>query len=341
MRYFVPIFVALALTLTLNQLLFPMAAFPRGYDMNHSNWNTFTMHSLHRSLPEPVYSQDLKAFPLWGDRFGGTVLSGLVWDACYSNCTASGVPVSQFSFMSNPRTVAVCGWCVPAYAIAFSTFHSFWILATFTLFIFYQPEKSLFLMFGTFSGLMLNFCLSSGEWFLPFDYPSVFFCAWVMLLFLDNRFNAIVPVIIIGSLFKETVMCAAVLIPFMTSGKPYKGLRDFILCVGVGTVIRYVLMRKFGQPELTAEFCFLDNLKNLFRLQWSPWWLTNCGTVTLLWLLPFSRPLKLLAAILIGGEFLDGHWNEARGYFAVLPIGILALCYWYDRTTSRITTASA
>jgi hypothetical protein len=325
-KLFVSFVVALSLTCWLFCLLLPQAEVPRSFDGNHTNLSLFTVYSNHYPLPKQFIDEERQQFPMWFNRFGGPIVSGYIWDITYHFAS------KQFNFIGT-------GYNVPMYCVIFSTYQVIWFLLLCVLFIIYRHD-AIFLIIGTFAGLMANFQEGSGCWFMPWDYPALFFFTWAVFLYMKEAYVWMMIVIFVGSFFKETVCVTGILLLF---GKTPLQRRLLKLCL--------LTLFCFALRELTTHYWGAS----VFRVQWdlsrncrlmfTPYvnWcgFMNCGTLLLLWFLPLRSELKFISFFFLVWMFFVGSLNECREYYELLPIGLIGLSNFIEMQRAEVADQSA
>lgn len=300
----VEVFVALSVSVYLFFLLIPQAAAPRLHDGDITNAYLFSYLSHHPSSTNDLAND----YPMWKTRLAGPVITGKTMDMLW---TSDWFAFDRFKFPGN--------------SLVFAAYHTAWVLLTFVILIWHRREALLPIL-GTFAGLMYNFIVPSGEWFFPWDYPIMFFFTWSCLLFLNQNYWQMLMVIAIGSTFKETAACAAVLIFWANGWSIRKRIISFIGVCAACYLVRRLLMFVYGVmvPALQPQYSLWENLENLSSpILNHPIW-TNAGALFLILMLPAKRemvPIKIVAAIFAAGQFLFGDIIEFREWYELLPMG--------------------
>ena len=300
----IEIFVAISISVYLFFLLMPQAAAPRLHDGDVTNAYLFSYLSHH-----PSSTNDLaKDYPMWKTRFAGSLVTGKVTDLFW---TSDWFAFNRYKFPGN--------------SLVFAAYHASWVLLTFMVLIRYRRDALLPIL-GTFAGLTYNFIEPSGEWFFPWDYPMMFFFTWSCLLFLKQNYWLMLTLIWIGSMFKETAACAALLIFWTDSWSVRKRIISFVgVCVAC-YLSRRLFMLTYGVivPALQPQYSLWDNLKLLGSpILNHPIW-ANAGALFLFFILPAKRemmPIKIVAVVFAAGQFLFGDIIEFREWYELLPIG--------------------
>ena len=95
--------------------------------------------------------------------------------------------------------------------ICFGAYHATWFFLTLLLLL-ATLESSWLPMFGVTAGIFSNSFLSWPPLYLPWDMPAMFFFTLACLLFDRGWVGLLLPVVLLGGLFKETVLCCSLLI---------------------------------------------------------------------------------------------------------------------------------
>jgi hypothetical protein len=199
-------------------------------------------------------------------------------------------------------------------------------------------------MLGVFSGLMYNFIIPAGRWFLPWDMPTMFFFTWACLLYDQRRFFPLLLVVWLGSLFKETTLCCALLVLLGQHWPGKKRIAGFATLAVACLLTRKLLMTGYGvkttffalnNAENLHEFVLktwdvlLDNIHSLFSPNLDHVLFTNAGALFLMILIPWRNRrdvvFKILAVVFIIGQFLCGVIIEYRIWYEILPLGWMVI----------------
>ena len=103
------------------------------------------------------------------------------------------------------------GYYFRVHEVVFGFYHALWLFLLFGVLILHRRD-ALLIMLGVFGGLMYNFTIPAGRWFYPWDMPTLFFFTWACLLYDQRRLFPLLVVVWLGSLFKETTLCCALLV---------------------------------------------------------------------------------------------------------------------------------
>jgi hypothetical protein len=321
----VELFVAICLSVYFFFLMLPMADAPRRTDGNEMNIYLFTYMSEH-----PYSTTNMIAdFDNWRGRLAGPMLSGWVYDHFPM---PAGQDIIHTGVLYNDYVTTLT-------ANIFGIYHATWLLLLFLILIVHRKD-ALLIMLGVFSGIMYNLALPSGEWFYPWDIPSMMFFTWAWLLYDRRQILSMALVIWIGSLFKETALCCAILI-LMNAGWPVK--KRILVFVGLAAVCvatRKLMMWSFGVHTLffalnnvgslgtmiSATFSqVIANVEKLTSFNLNHVLFANAGALLIMLLLPWRGrrmiEFKLLALVFICGQFMFGLIDEFRIWYELLPLG--------------------
>jgi hypothetical protein len=329
----IEMFVAFSLSIYFFFLIGPQAAAPRASDGNESNAYLFRRLSHNPYQPK----NDVGAsFPVWNARLGALVVSGWIYDhgqtALKDNFEHDG-GVNYFTFN---------GYKYYFGNIIFGFYNAAWLFLLFLLLVFHRRD-ALFIILGVFCGLMYNLIVPAGQWYYPWDMPAMFFFTWACLLYDKRNLLTMMIVIWIGSLFKETVICCALLVLFGAYWPLRKRLAAFTVIVLACVLTRKLLMMVYdvntmmfalncstnwheiiNRPWLTL----VQNLNVFAQFNLNNELFINAGVLFLVLLLPwrtrrevlFKMLIILFAAgqlVLAGGSVLV----EFREWYEVLPLG--------------------
>ena len=198
----IELFVAISLAVYFFFLTVPQAEAPRSYDGNEMNINLFTYLSDH-----PYTHRDLTAnFDNWRARLAGPMIAGWMYDLSHKTFSK----MVKLNLLDKGK-FAFGGYLIPVNMVVFGFYHALWLFLLYLILILHRRD-ALLIMLGVFSGLMYNFTLPAGEWFYPWDMPTMFFFTWACLLYDQRRLFPLMVAVWLGSLFKETTMCCALLV---------------------------------------------------------------------------------------------------------------------------------
>lgn len=345
-------FVALTLVVYFFFLMLPQADTPRHYDGNVMNIYLFTYLSDH-----PYSHQDLIAnFDNWKARLAGPMITGWMYDLSYKTFSQlyhwNLVDTDMFVFGGYFARVPV---------VVFGFYHALWLLLLYGLLIAYRQD-ALLLMLGIFGGLMYNFTMPAGQWFYPWDMPTMFFFTWACLLYDRDQIIPLMVVVWLGSLFKETTLCCALLI-LLGRGWSWKQRIGGFAATAAGCLLtRKLLMAGYGVHTMffalnnsgnTGELAhktwalLVQNIRLLFSPHLNHVLFTNAGALLIMMLIPWRNgrdvAFKILAVVFIIGQFLCGIIIEFRIWYELLPLGWMtiseALSRRYRMTPHHHSTA--
>jgi hypothetical protein len=323
-------FVAIPLTIFYFFLMFPSAAAPRHSDGNEMNAYLFTY------LSDYPYSHKdmMSGFDVWRARLPGPMISGAVYNAGLKEWgKINGRSVAQ------PRQIAFGKYKFEIPMILFSLYQAMWLIPFFAILILHRKD-ALLIMLGVFCGLMYNFIMPAGQWFYPWDMPAMFFFTWACLLYDKRSFFPLLVIVWLGSLFKETTLCCALLILLGEHWTLKKRIVGF-----AGTVIAWVLTRKLlmaaygvhtlvfagdeskGIHEMISKawVTVVGNLDLLFSTNLNHILFVNAGSFFIMMLIPWKNRrdvvFKILILAFVFGLMRFGSFAEFRNWYEVLPLG--------------------
>jgi hypothetical protein len=322
------VFIGLSLCVYFFFLMLPVIM-PRGYDFSCTNVYLFTRLSHHPlNFKGENYERE---FPIFTTRVAPQFVSGKIWDMTFSRA-------QKLLQQGRPVLVWWNGYAFNPLQISFGLYQTGWVALLFGLFIYYRPD-AVFLMFGTFAGLMYNLTVPAGSWWLPWDMPSLCLFTWAVLVFLKGEYRPLMAVVFLASLFKETGLVCALLILF----GPWswrKRLLGFAALVLSFVICRKFLMYASGATTIllpfneandTASVITLGlqhvkyNLGELFSFHLNSPLFTNCGLLFMMLILPGRVALKLVAFVFVAGQIFAGNLIEFRCFYELLPLGLMQL----------------
>jgi hypothetical protein len=158
-------FMAIALVVYFFFLMLPQRVAPRRIDGNEMNAYLFSYLSDH-----PYTTNDMIVdFDNWRARLPGPMISGWLYDTCLT----ANIKLHELKFPISDEFV-FGGYKFNINALVFSSYHTAWLLLLFLILILHRKD-ALFIIPLVFCGLMYNFIIPAGQWFLPWDTPTVFF----------------------------------------------------------------------------------------------------------------------------------------------------------------------
>lgn len=330
-------FVALSLVVYFFFLMLPESGAPRSYDGNEMNYYLFTYLSDH-PYPLPHHKNLLAGFDNWKARLPGPMITGWVHDVALKICAHR----SRLN-PADADKLYFGGYYFLMPAVAFGFYHALWLFLLFGILILHRRD-ALLIMLGVFSGLMYNFTIPAGKWFYPWDMPAMFFFTWACLLYDKRQLFPLMAVVWLGSLFKETTLCCALLI-LMAGHWPWKKRIAGFAVTLIGCLLtRKLLMAAYGVKTMffalnNAENAhelvlktwgvLLDNLHLLFGASLNHVLFTNAGALFIMMLIPWRNRrdivFKILAVVFIIGQFLCGIIVEFRIWYEILPLGWMVI----------------
>jgi hypothetical protein len=219
--------------------------------------------------------------------------------------------------------------------VIFGLWHAAWLGLLFALLIMYRKD-ALLIILGVFGGLMYNFIVPAGQWFYPWDMPTMFFFTWACLLYDKRQLFPLLVVVWVGSLFKETVMCCTLLVLLGEHWPWRKRISGF-----AATTIAFLLTRKLLMVSCGVETSFstvstydpwallVDNMYHLFSFNPNHGLFINAGALLAMMMIPWrSRRdviFKVFAMAFIAGQFLCGSICEFRDWYELLPLGWMVI----------------
>lgn len=327
--------VAISLTVCFFFLMCPQAEAPRSYDGNELNYYLFTYLSDH---PYAAHKNILSNFNNWQARLPGPMIAGWLNDRSmnlFEKLYDRDIAVSDKVYFG--------GYYFRVHEVVFGFYHAFWLFLLFGLLILYRRD-ALLIMLGVFGGLMYNFTIPAGRWFYPWDMPTMLFFTWACLLYDQRRLFPLLVVVWLGSLFKETTLCCALLVLLGQHWPGKKRIAGFAALAVACLLTRKLLMAGYGvrtvffalnNAENFHEFVLktwdvlLGNLRLLFSTNLYHVLFTNAGALFIMMLIPWRTRrdvvFKILAVIFILGQFLCGVIIECRIWYEILPLGWMVI----------------
>jgi hypothetical protein len=223
-------------------------------------------------------------------------------------------------------------------------YNAAWLGMTFLLLIFFV-DNALFLLPLVFAGMCYTLIPFDYCTIYPWDMPAMFFFTLSCLLWLKGKYFWMLPVIVLGTWFKETIAVTALLWFFTPMGRVRQcGLFATAACACLLLKL-WVTHRVTGHAQIfTEDFSrqhgagifgtFLVNLQSL-RPHWNHPVFANAGTLAVALCLPakdrIGRGIKTVLAVFCVGQLFGGYIRETREFLEALPITAIFL----ERTISR------
>ena len=225
----------------------------------------------------------------------------------------------------------------PEFQRVFGFYHSAWLFLLFMLLVCLRRD-ALLIMLGVFAGLMYNFAEPAGAYYYPWDMPAMFFFTLACLTFERGWIWTLLPVVMIGGIFKETILCCSLLILLDSHWSWSRRIAAFLGTVLVTLCLNRLLMVHYGLaeqvlalhgasslPGLLHKDLLFSNLKSLFGAAPFHVIFANAGSLLLVMLVPWRNRrellLKLVIIVFAIGLLFYGVITEVRIWYEVLPVG--------------------
>ncbi len=330
----IELFVAISLAVYYFFLMFPQTEAPRQVDGSEMNAYLFTYLSDHPYSQKDIASE----MPNWKTRLAGPMISGWAYDQTLKN----------FAYSVDTKTPDSGNFVFAGYRfninnIIFGSYHATWLFLLFVILILHRKD-ALLIMLGVFSGLMYNLIIPAGQWFYPWDIPTMLFFTWACLLYDKRQLFPLILVVWMGSLFKETTLCCTLLILLGEHWTLKKRIAGFAITVIACLLTRKLLMAVYGVKTTALAlndaanihgFLFntwsllVNNIDDLFSMNLNHVLFANAGALFLMLLIPWRNRrdvvFKILAVAFIIGQFLCGIIHEFRIWYEILPLGWMVI----------------
>ena len=160
----------------------------------------------------------------------------------------------------------------------------------------------------------------------------------------------LLPVVLVGSLFKETVLCCALLVLFGSHWNWKKRTAAFLAIIVCSLGINRLLMAHYdvsspllamnnatALSDLFQNTLLFRNIRSLFSLNHVL--VANAGALVLMMLVPWQNRrdvlFRLVIVVFAAGQFLYGSITEVRVWYEVLPLGWILINEAVQRQRSR------
>ncbi len=335
----VTIYIAASLCVIFFFLLLPLADTPRVYDGNYLNMGLFSEYS-HYQLVKGEFQKD---WPNWKGRMAGPIITGAITDLVVGH---------DLIHKDDPGALAfgLGAWRYQNLKVAFAAYNASWLALLFGLMI-AKRANALLEILGIFAGLALNCSIVSGQWFYPWDMPTMFFFTWAIITFdSSKKILPLLAVILVGSMFKQTVLFALILVIGSELWPAHHKAWGILCVVLLHWIFRHMLMAAYSVVLPESAF-WGHNANNLIynlhltfgfdparHLSIVHVGFANAGALLMLFLLPIPgrRGLlfKLIGGLFVVAIFAQGVVTEYRDWFEVLPLGWMVISehYFKDKT---------
>lgn len=207
------------------------------------------------------------------------------------------------------------------FAFAFGLYNSVWFSAS--LIVLLIDKNNLLVFLGVFMALVCNTMPNFVPYVLPWDMPELFFFTLCFVLYRSKHWLAMMIAILIGSLFKETVLVCSLFFLAAPYSAPMRWLSIAMLCV-VSQMVNKGLAPA-GEPISWTLTLRLPPFSNVFKLWPIPF--ANAGSLSVLfYLLAKNKELPLLLACLAFvcaqcfNDMVWGVYAEFREWTCLAPI---------------------
>jgi len=305
------LFISISLSVTYYYMVCPWS---QGIPGNTTNFWVFT------SMSKMWHLKDL--YPTWRPRIGGLSIAGWLVDKA---ATKEGLRSDR-------------------YEAVFGIYHAVWLFAIFCTLIVYLKDKAPFIILGCFASLFYAMTPLAVHYHYPWDMPAMFFFTLCYLMWTKKQYNWIIPTILVGTFFKDTIFVAAIL--FLFTDMKYK-VRYFIFGTVSAIAFRFGLAHTVDHilhavtPQSSSITTITDlhkaGINSLFSLKWNNPIFMNGGIFLVAMLLPVNnkenRGCKALIASFFCLSFAAGSsvFIEVRVMMEVIPVSVIYLYnYLYE-----------
>ncbi len=293
----------------------PMALVRGGDTLNYWVFSSCSLANFHFDDMSPV----------WGGRFLGMFFSGFwldLWDPSHT---------------------------LKQYSSIFALYHTCWLFLLF-LAVTLSLRHALLINLGIFAGMIYYFSPAAGYYFYPWDIPATLFFTLGIIFFEQKQPVMMALAILIGCLFKETVLVCALLLLFYDRWNFGRRLLMFIALVASYAICKKMFLAQWSvttaafsmnnsasltdllSPAILKEnldFIFVPKLNNVFFV--------NAGTLVAAAVLCWGkaqRPYLLVILAFSAALLYYGSYREFRVFMQVLPPCLILLTHrWriYER----------
>ncbi|MBI5570961.1 MAG: hypothetical protein HY914_13540 [Desulfomonile tiedjei] len=233
------------------------------------------------------------------------------------------------------------------FALRVGGWNACWFLLCCCAYAIGDRKNALFLIFGTFGALYYAFTPESGIRIYPWDLPPLFF---FVLLYIGVRIRRpllVIPAVIVGTGFKETVALGSLVFLFWDELPVRKRLEYTAVCAAGAAGVKIAIDILTSNPTwgFTMEWgvygplvgrgtsdlgiVLLYNFKALATPTLNHPIFVNAGTFVVFLLLPVrdreDLMWKVLGVLFLVGILLFAIVNEYRVFFEVIPFSLYAI----------------
>lgn len=226
---------------------------------------------------------------------------------------------------------------------------AFWFSLSSMTFIATRREGSLLYLFGMYAAVSLGYMPGITSRVYPWDMPALFFFSAFVVLVGCHKVYWIVPLVLLATGFKETVIILCVAFCFFEHVPLKRGIAlcagTALLCLAIKTSIDLItdnprLFLTMTTVSPANEIRVLHNIQMLTRVHIEHPFIINAGTLLGFLLLPIrSRKmwmLKVVCVLFTIGNFAFGMIEEYRIWFEMIPIALYGLeLFFFQRQERR------
>ena len=235
----------------------------------------------------------------------------------------------------------------------FGFYHAAWLFLLFLMLILFRRD-ALLVMLGVFCAMMYNYISPAGMYYYPWDGPSIFLFTLACLVYDRRWFGWLLVVVFAGGLFKETLLCCALLILLGEHWSLKKRIIGFLGTVFVTLTVNKLLAIHYGVhaqvltmnnarslTDLLTQSMLSENVVKLFSAHLNNVVFLNAGCLLVVLLLPWRTRrdivFKMLILCFAAGQFYYAITTEFRDWYELFPVSWMLLS---ERITSWRQTAA-
>jgi len=225
-----------------------------------------------------------------------------------------------------------------AFRNAFGAYNAGWLFLIFVMLI-CLADNPVFVIPFVFAGMCCSFNSPGIATFYAWDLPAMFFFTLSCLLWERGKYIWMLAVILLGTVFKETIAVTALAFFFTRLGWKRRLVFFGVAFCGCFLIKLWISYAVLGHvqiftQDLNAEtpdkfFILKSNLTHVFSLSWGNPLLANAGSLALVLCLPMrtliDRGIKCVIGAFLIGQLFAGNFPEFRIFMEVLPVSALYL----------------
>jgi hypothetical protein len=349
------LFIALSLSVTWYFTVRPLAM---GIPGNATNFWVFS------AMSKSNYHMD--TLGVWRPRLASLWITGRLLDSIVKNGQINAEDYQNHKIVllkvERQDTQGAFGryFYLNEYQNIYGVYHACWLFVLFCVMIVFL-ENPVFIILGTFAGLIYMLTPEAAYYAYSWDMPSVTIFMVCFFLWQRKKYNVMLAVLVAGTIFKETSAVTAVLY-FFTDMPIWRRVKYFVGAIVLVFLLKIISMELYygkiilvtqdihaaGPIDELGWFYSLTawaNFKALCTLTWNHFIWTNAGTCIIALFLPMRSlneiGTKALILVFLLCQFFAGSVREFRDFLEVLPLTMIYLFNYINRLQNPAISVTA